>query len=421
MPQPFIFISYLILFCWLTIRVPFLRKTGIPVKWMALFFLAKVGVSCLYGYIHTLQPQYAGRMDTWRFFYESLEELKVLKKNPAGFLADLFRDPYQSGFHRIFSTRGSYWNDLKNTVMVKMVTVFDLFSFSNYYTNTIFYCFITLFGPAALYRTFLEKFPTKRVALLLACFCVPSFFFWGSGLHKEGLLMLGLGLFLYHARKLMDGKDRIPAILICLVSIFSIFVLRINILLAWVPAAMAWWWSERKGSHGVAIFVFVHFIFLTLFFTLPHLFPRIDLPMSMHIRQQEFIALGGRMALPVDELKPDLQGFIHNLPAAFSISFLHPFPGEGGMFYLPFTMEIMLLMVMMFLTLFFPDRRSLQAPLLLFSLTFAVSLLLTIGYIVPNVGAVIRYRSIGLTFLFLFAALGTDWERVRRNFQTNTH
>jgi len=416
-----IFLAYLALFTWLTARNGFFKKTGIPVKWMAVIFLAKVGVACLYGYMYSLQPDFTTRTDTWRFFHESLFEMKALRNDPAIFFKDLFHDPYQSGFRRIFSTKYSYWNDLRNNVMVKMTTIFNLFSFGNYYTNTIFYTFLTLFGPAALYRTFRGRFPDSGATLLIACFFVPSFLFWGSGVHKEGLMMLMLGLFLFHAGRLLNGEHVKSALAVCFLSFFLIFVLRINTLLALCPAAFAWWWSEKKGSRGPAIFAGVHLLFIMLFFAVPHLFPKIDLPMSMHIRQQEFIDLGGRTALTVKPLEPNLSGFIRNLPQAFTIAFLHPFPGEGGAFYIPFTLEIGLLILMFLSVLLFPDRKALRHPLLLFSLFFAVSMLLTIGYIVPNIGAVVRYRSIGMPFLFLFALLGTDWNRARRLFQSNTH
>jgi hypothetical protein len=219
---------------------------------------------------------------------------------------------------------------------------------------------------------------------------------------------------------LLQGGAFAKGVLACGLAFLAIFILRINVLIALIPAATAWWWSERKGD-GRIIFPVVHLLFIVLFFGLPVLFPKLDLPMSMHIRQQEFIELGGRTAFPVKVLEPNLMGFIRNLPEALSIAFLRPFPGEGGLFYIPFTIEMGILLILLSFLVLYPDRRAIRDPLILFSFSFALTLLLTIGYIVPNLGAVVRYRSIGMTFLFLFATLGTDWTRIRKTFQPNTH
>jgi hypothetical protein len=69
----------------------------------------------------------------------------------------------------------------------------------------------------------------------------------------------------------------------------------------------------------------------------------------------------------------------------------------------------------------YPDRRMWGKPLTLFALNFAILLFLLIGYCVPNVGAIIRYRSPGMPFLFLACWLATDWKKLRIRFQHNTH
>jgi hypothetical protein len=419
--HPFLFLAYLVLFSWLITRIPFLRKTGLPAKWLVLLFLARVFASCLYGYIHTLQPDYASRMDTWRFYYDSLGELKVLHQDPLRFFRDLFIDPYQGGMEKIFRTRYSYWNDLKNNVMIKMVTLFDIFSFSDYYINGIFYNFIVFFGPAALYRVFREKFPGKWPMVLAGCFLVPSMLFWGSGLHKEGLLLLALGLALFQVKRLADGKPRVRAVVLCLLSLFVLFILRNNVLFALAPPLLALFLLGGKRSHTRIAFLLVNAAFILLFFVTPFFFPKLNLPITMHLRQQEFIQLGGRTALPVEVLEPSFKGFLHNLPSALSISFLHPRPGEGGLNYIPFTVEMFLWFALLILSFVFPDRSARSHALLLFSVNFAVLLFLIIGYCVPNVGAVIRYRSPGMTFLFLYALLAIDLKKLRDFFQFRMH
>lgn len=378
-------------------------------------------MACLYGYVHSLPPDHLVTIDTWRFHQQGLLELKQLKEDPLSFFGGLFQDQYQSGFSRFFSTTGSYWNDLKNTVMVKLMTIFDLFSLGNYYTNLIFFNYIVLFGTMGLYRVFQNQFPNAARFLLGIIAVSPSILFWGSGMHKEGLLYTAMALILFHAHRMIHGRMDRRGLIIVLLSFVVIFILRNYVIFAMAPAFIAWWWTVKKGGRPWVVFLLVNITTLILFFGIPKLIPRIDPPMTMHLRQRSFVALGGRTALPVNDLRPDLGGFLHNLPSAVSFTFLHPLPGEGGKFYIPFTIELLALYVMFILSILFPDRGKRGSAIVLYSVNFAVLLFLIIGYCVPNVGAIIRYRSIGMPFLFLALYLSIDWDRLRRTYQRNTN
>ena len=416
-----LFIFHLLLFTWLVTRTPFFRRSGLSPSVLAGTFLFHVAVACLYGYVHTFPADYRHTIDTWRFHYEGLRELNNLKSDPLSFFGELFRDPYHSGFSRLFSTTGSYWNDLKNNVMVKMMTVFDLFSLGNYYTNLIFYNYLVLFGSVALYRVFRDFFPGRTRILFIAIFATPSILFWGSGLHKEGLLFTAIALTLFHGRRVTLSRLRIGPVLATTLSMAMVFILRNNVIFALLPATLAWWWTEKRGGKAWPIFLLVNLSSIIIFFGTPKLIPRIDPPMTMHLRQRSFIALGGRTALPMDELEPNLKGFLNNLPSAANFTFLHPLPGEGGLFYIPFSFEMIACYLLFLISIVYPDRSSRASPLVLFSFNFAILLFLLIGYCVPNVGAIIRYRSLGMPFLFLAATLATDWKRVFTIFQLRTN
>src|SRR5688572_23705189 len=147
-----IFILYFIFFSYILTRLPFVRNAGLhPVIIVGLFIL-KVTIGCLYGWIHTLRPDYLTTMDTWKFHIDGLKETAVLKKNPVFFFTELVKDPYNDGYGKILGTTNSYWNDLKYNLMIKLSGIFSLVSAGSYYTNVIFYDFVTFFGPIALFR-----------------------------------------------------------------------------------------------------------------------------------------------------------------------------------------------------------------------------------------------------------------------------
>ena len=50
----------------------------------------------------------------------------------------------------------------------------------------------------AIYRVMKDVFPSQKTPVIAGHFLLPSFLYWTSGLHKEGLIFLGLALMIYH-------------------------------------------------------------------------------------------------------------------------------------------------------------------------------------------------------------------------------
>ena len=407
-----LFIFYTVLFSYCITRIPFIKKTGLSRKLLIIFFLLKIIGGCLYGYIHARSSDYPERFDTWKFHYQSIEQTELLKTDPAAFFSELFRNPYPGGVQKIFQIVNSYWNDLKFIFMVKLLAILNLFSFKNYYVNVVLLSFITFFGPVAIYRVFTAVVNKNHLLVAAGCFLIPSMIFWAGGIHKEGLLILSLGLFCFHFRKLIHGEKIWRGLIICFSCTVLIFILRNNVLFGLIPSACAWALAERRPQKTGLIFASVFTLFMIAFFTSKYFVPRIDLPYSVRLRQLEFISLGGNTAVRVDSLEPNLKGFIHNLPSSVNISFLKPYPGEGGMNYIPFTLESVLLVALILLMVVSYDKSVRQIPFLSFSIAISVVMFLVIGYTVPNIGAVVRYKSVVYPFLYTTIALKIDWKNL---------
>jgi hypothetical protein len=111
---------------------------------------------------------------------------------PSTTFSGFFSDTYGDGFGGFLGREKSWWDNLDLNVILKLFGLFNVASFGHYYINVIFYSFLTLFGPVAFYQVMRHVFPYKRLSLLPAVFFIPSFLYWTSGLHKEGLIFNGL-------------------------------------------------------------------------------------------------------------------------------------------------------------------------------------------------------------------------------------
>lgn len=411
-----LFVVYLVIFAWLVTRTRFFNRTGLNKDQLIILFLVKVIVGIFYGWIGIYYGGYAKMVDTWSYHYQSIEELKLLTSNPHEYFSSLLPAPRSSeGLGGFFDSYDSYWNDLKSMIFVKLLSIFDIFSMGNYYVNAIFYSYLTLFGPFALYRVMKEVFPAQKILVLIAIFFVPSFLYWASGIHKEGLIFLGIGLIVYHIYfALQENKWPLKRWLGILLGIFLFLLLRNFVLVLIAPAIVAWLLASRRPDHQLACFGAVYSIAGVLFFCLRYIHPKLDFPQAVVDKQQAFMALVGNTSIPIRQLKPDALSFLVNTPQAITLSTFRPYPNDvHHLFSMAAALEILLLLLL-FLALLIWHKKGVirDRKVVYFCLFFAMSLLLTIGFSVNNLGAIVRYRSIALPLVVPIMVACIDWKRL---------
>ncbi|MBL7720534.1 MAG: hypothetical protein JNK98_00925 [Chitinophagaceae bacterium] len=376
-----------------------------------------------YGWIGLYYGGLAKMQDTWSFHISSLEEYKLLFNDPGEFFTNLFRDPYESsGVATFFGSDNSYWNDLKGNLFIKVLSIFNVFSTGNYYINVIFYSFITFFGPLAIYRVMSDVFPSGKLPVLLSTFLVPSFIYWTSGLHKEGLIFTGISLIIYAiyfgTKEKKWGIKRIASLVIGLLLLLT---LRNFVFLIMIGAIMAWLLANRKPKYGLAIFAGTYFVFVVLFFTLRYIDPGLDLPQAVVDKQKAFLQLSpGNSTIPTTELSPSAGSFLKNIPQAVNLSMIRPFPSDvNHILSLAAAIEIDVLLFLFIIFLLWRKRESRPSNLVLFCVFFSLSLLLAIGFTANNLGAIVRYRSVVIPLLIIPIVARIDWKRIESAFNNN--
>lgn len=422
-----LFTAYLILFAWLVTKVKFFTKTGFTNSQLVIIFLLKVMAGIFYGWIGVYYGQMAQMIDTWAYHVESLKEYELLISHPVDFFTNLFRNSYEGGYSNFLVSENSWWNDVKANFLIKIMAIFNLFSFGNYYVNVIFYSFLSLFGPVAIYRVMKDIFPSKRFSVLLASFLIPSFLYWTSGLHKEGLIFVGLALMIYHFYfGFKEKKFSFSRIFLILFGFALVIILRNFLVLPLLPPLIAWFLCYKWKANPLMIFGMVFLFSLVVFFTGKYLSPKLDFPEAVVIKQQEFIRQIGHSSVSVNELQPSFVSFLINAPQALSLAAIRPYPSDvRHLLSLAAAIEIALIVLFFVVFLFWSSKKTSYSPFLLFCLFFSFSVLFMIGYSVNNIGAIVRYRSILLPLLLVPMAAKIDWERISAlisvNIRTNNN
>jgi hypothetical protein len=412
------------LFAWLATQTRFFRRSELSKPQLISVFLLKVMAGIFYGWIGLYYGGLAQMQDTWIFHYNSVAEARLLHTDPHEYFTNLFKDPYGDGVSKFFATTDSYWNDLKGNIFIKLLSVFNILSGGYYYVNVIFYAFITLFGSMAIYRVMSDVFPNKKLHILLATFLLPSFLYWTSGLHKEGLIFTGIALIvfcMYFGMK--EKKFGIGRILGILLGLLIVLVLRNFLVILLVPAMLAWALANRYPSRGLVIFTASYVVFILLFFNARYVNSQLDFPQAVVDRQQEFKKLQpGGSTIPMKDLDPNAASFLKNTPQAINLSSIRPYPSDvRHILSLAAAIEINVLLLMFLCLIFWrsngKDYRG--KNLLNFCIFFSISLLMAIGFSVNNLGAIVRYRSVIMPLLVIPMVAQIDWKRIASFFFSN--
>lgn len=408
----FLFAIYLVFFCWLITRIKFIQQTGLSTQWIIGLFVLKVAAGVAYGVFYSSIPDYETSSDSWKFFFEAKADTQLLYQDPLRYVLSIFDNPYGRDYRHLFSSVDSYWNDLKHVYMVKIVSLFNVLSGSRYYVNVIFYSFVTFFGPIAFIRVMNDVFPERKLLITCGSFLFPSFLFWSSGIHKDGIVFLLMALLVYLMYfSLKDKKLSLRSLVLIGLCLIAIFPVRNHVVLACVPGLFAWWLAEKYFKRKWVPFLLVTVLGATVFFGAKLIHPKLNLPISIVLRNKEFIKLGGNSSLPQRKLEPTFLGFVQNAPQALNHALVRPYVTEFlSPLYLVSALEILCIWLLVSVWFFRFTDNPFRHPVVQFQFFVSMLLLLLTGYIVPQLGAIVRYRAIFIPFLLVPILATIAWK-----------
>jgi hypothetical protein len=186
------------------------------------------------------------------------------------------------------------------------------------------------------------------------------------------------------------------------VALLLIFFLRNFVFITLSPALAAWMLSERRKGFVFPTFVIVYAFFILFFFSLKFIHPKLDLPQYVSSRQLEFIQIAEKAAssININPLFPDFRSFLNNVPQALNHTLMRPYLSETiTPLYLPPAVEILFFELLFLGYLFFPLKLPGHKSFICFGIFLTLSMFLLIGYTIPILGAIVRYRCIYFPFL----------------------
>jgi len=428
----FLLLLYTSLLSLLILKWRFFRVGGINRFLILSVLFLKLFAGLALTAIYSRHYEDRGTGDTFRFYDDALVMHRCLQEQGAapylklltgiGFRGDERAMPYYMEMtHMEQPYPTGYVND--NATMIRLNALFLHLSRGEYFVHVLFWCFMALMGLTALLKILVGYFPRKRVAMFFSVYLLPTVLFWGSGVLKEPITLLGMGLFLLGLFRYIFDEWRAKHLVFMLLGVTFMMLAKGYVLYLMAPAVLGLLLAKAfDGRHFWLWFSLPHFVGALVILLSPALGDPLNLIGHLAWKQQAFYneamlsGAGSVIEIPRFEQATDL---FTNAPRALINAYLRPWIWEStdNLLYLPAALENLLLMGCLFVMLWnFRKPYGLGVPFIAFALSFVLMTGVIIGGIVPVMGAVVRYKMPALIFLFALSFILTDHILLQRRF-----
>jgi hypothetical protein len=354
------------------------------------------------------------KSDIFRFYDDGLILNKIAKENPKVYLqlmcGPIDKDPrfleYLSATSSLDQQNQSSFLG-SNDFIIKTHSVLSFIPYSGYHSNAIIFNFLSLIGLVLLFNFFSDKYPKKKYLIFCSLILLPSLLLWTSGPLKESLALFALGLIISSLSKITSKRNLIKKILFLAIGFFVLAQVKLFIALIILPMLLVWGVNEFTKQKRIGLnYTILLFILFSLFWEIGNIWTSFGPREMVVLKNQEFIELAIKenagSVLNNPKLENDLASFIQALPHSIVNTSLRPLPWNiKDLNYLLMLLENIFILFVTLRILFKSQFKIEDRNMFYFLLFSGALIILSYGMIVPILGALARYRSLGLLLIIL--------------------
>jgi hypothetical protein len=307
----------------------------------------------------------------------------------------------------------------ENQAIIRLNALLMFPSLKTYFVHILFMCFISLLGWVLLTNSVMGLADPRNSILATPIMLLPSVLFWTSGVMKEPVLVLGIGLFICGLipQTPEGGLKSMPLSplrrfgALALGFLILLFT-RFFVLACLVPAAFAFLCFGKKTSTTLILikYAVVNTVLLVVAFNISSVVPGIDLQQmlankqSNSIKEATYFNAGSR--IEIAPVEANAISIIKAIPSGIRNTLLRPYPWEGrNIMMLASALENIAVILLILLCLIYSDFKHFRnANPFFFLINFSLAYFALIGICTPVLGNLVRYRAPVLPVL-LFALL----------------
>lgn len=382
------------------------RRYFIPA--LSLKIIGAISIGLIYQF-------YYGGGDTFTYFtYGSRYIWEAFQDSPVLAFKLIFAGQEYIGDTFQYASKIYTYGDLSSYFVVRVAGVLDLLTFHTYAATAILFAAISFSGLWAMYHVFYKLFPKQHFGMAVAVFFIPSVFFWGSGILKDTITFGALGWATYSIYYLfIERRNILPSVLILLLSFYTIYVVKIYILLCFIPAAILWIFYLRIGAvKNVVVKVIIAPVVLGIAGVIGYYSvlkigednPRYDVENLANTAKitAEWIHYvserEGGSAYTLGDFDYSPAGMLRKFPLAVWVSLYRPYLWEAHNIVMllsaleSFALLLFTLYVMYNVGFIHTFKLIFREPVLIFCFIFAIVFAFAVGVSTYNFGSLVRYK-----------------------------
>ncbi len=374
-------------------------------------FNLKFVVGIFIWFIYTFYYKDVQNNDVHKFYNDALILRNTANENPQAFFQLLIGKEDESAL--LFASQMKNWernfdeapvNENKTIIRLNALLIF--LSFKTYFVHILFMCFMSLVGFILITNSIFGFTDIKNSLLAIPVLFLPSVLFWTSGVMKEPVLILGLGLFVYSITH-WGTRNSISALATgSLIILFTKFF----VLACLLPATIAYLLFRKNETPKFILlkYLFINLVLLLLAFNVRNIVPKINLQQMLinkqthSVKEAEYFKAGSRIEIP--ELKDDVVSILKTSAVGIWNTITRPYVWETkNMMMLASAVENFFIIPFLLMWNAFRNRKhSTNLNLFLFLLTVSLTYFAIVGICTPALGNLVRYKT-PLLVLFMFA------------------
>jgi hypothetical protein len=379
-------------------------------------------------FIALVYVYYYGYGDTMTYFRSSMLLNSAMNESFGKWFQLLLHVPrwYEPGFYDLISQM-PFYHFPATYIVVAVAAVVNLLTFESFLCTSILFAALSFSGMWALFRTFARQHPHLTTQVAIAVLCIPSVFVWGSGIFKDTLCLFGLGWLTACAHRLfIERRFSLFHVLMLLFSFYIIAVVKIYILLCFIPAMLVWIMMDfrarvKDGGRRLLLTYAIATVVPAALILLANTFSEIlgnyaleNVTTTAAELRRNIIHDSGEQGSSYDigEIDPSSPvSMLALFPRAVNVALFRPYVWEvRNPLMLLNALESAAFMIIFLRVLFATGitgffRHMVKSPELLFFLIFTLMFAFSVGLSTGNFGTLSRYRIPFLPFFLLLMTL----------------
>ncbi|RLD43210.1 MAG: hypothetical protein DRI86_10380 [Bacteroidetes bacterium] len=423
--------NYIIIIIFIALSFYIINKTliyrtkSIPKLWINIAFSIKLLAAMAMIIIYSRSEKIKSDADIFRYYEDSEVIFSALQNGePIAYLKlitgvnsdDSSLDKY---YIQINNFEHQEENNLtSNRLFIRYIAFLSIFTLGTYGGIVVITSFLAFTGLWWIFLFFYSKLKKLKWVIFGIVFFTPSIVYWTSGILKESLLILAISLIFNCGNYALQGKHPIKRIFILILAFTVIFNIKPFLLLILIPPVLAYLWLHFRPTQRALIPYFMMFFIAFSFVSESGKYMDIGIYDLLLEKQLQFTELAlsedsGSLVSPI-MFQANSLSIATNSPIAIINTLFRPMFWEANNIMALFaSFENLAIIILILLIIIFPRNNVDDPSLVWFTFIFSISFFIIIGLATPVLGALSRYRVIGLLFFLLGLIQLLDIEKIK--------